>query len=116
METKRYNLAETVEAWRVFQTSSGGVKPPQSEADYERLLAFLSDLTDNYNCNQEPYGSLFDLIAGYVHEWEVANEPEYERLRAELQKGIDDLDAGRVSKLSKDDIGRIARERAEKNV
>ena len=69
-------IAASAEAWRTFQDISGGIKPPKSEADYERLLAFLNDLTDSYNCNQEPYASLFDLIAGYMHEWELDNEPE----------------------------------------
>ena len=76
MDMKRYNLAETVEAWQSFQTSSGGIKSPQSEVEYEYLLALLNDLTDRYNCNQEPYGSLFDLVASYVHKWELENEPE----------------------------------------
>lgn len=38
-------------------------------------------------------------------------EAKLERLRADLQKGIDDLDAGRVSKLTMEDIKRLARER-----
>ena len=66
----------SAEAWRAFQDASGGIRPPQSETDYERLRVFLNNLTDLYNCNQEPYASLFDLIALYMHEWELDNEPE----------------------------------------
>lgn len=75
-EVVPYELAASAEAWRAFQDASGGIKPPQSEADYEQLLAFLNDFTDHYSCTQEPYASLFNLIAGYMHEWELDNEPE----------------------------------------
>lgn len=68
--------ATVVNAWEAFQATAGGIKRPETEADYEALLALADDLTDHYNCNTEPYGSLFDLIAGYMHEWELANEPE----------------------------------------
>lgn len=64
------------DAWEAFQAATGGVKRPETEADYEALLALADDLTSLYNCNTEPYGSLFDLIAGYMHEWELENEPE----------------------------------------
>ena len=71
-----YELTASAEAWRAFQAASGGVKPPKSDAEYERLLTFLDDLTDTYNCNEEPYASLFDLVAGYMQEWELDNEPQ----------------------------------------
>lgn len=38
------------------------------------------------------------------------DKQKLERLRADLQKGVDDLDAGRVSKLTMEDIKRLARE------
>ena len=50
-----------------------------------------------------------------MDESNAEREAKLERLRAEIQKGIDDLEAGRVSKLTMEDIKRIARERAEKN-
>ena len=40
---------------------------------------------------------------------ELEKETELELLREELQKGIDDLEAGRVSKLTMEDIGWLAR-------
>jgi len=70
------STATVVNAWEAFQAAAGGIKRPETEAEYEALLALANDLTDHYNCNTEPYGSLFDLIAGYMHEWELANEPE----------------------------------------
>lgn len=42
-------------------------------------------------------------------------EAKLERLRAELQKGIDQLETGEVSKLTMEDIKRLAREQVEKN-
>lgn len=65
-----------VNAWETFQITTGGVKRPETEAEYETLHKLADDLTSHYNCNTEPYGSLFDLIAGYMHEWELENEPE----------------------------------------
>lgn len=41
----------------------------------------------------------------------LEREAKLERLRADLQKGIDQLDAGEVSKLTMEDIKRLARER-----
>jgi HTH-type transcriptional regulator/antitoxin HigA len=67
---------QVADAWGTFQAATGGIKRPQTEAEYEELLALVDDLTNRYNCNAEPYGSLFDLIAGYMHEWELENEPE----------------------------------------
>ncbi len=63
-------------AWEAFQATAGGIKRPETEAEYEALLRLADELTDRYNCNEEPHASLFDLIAGYLHAWELANEPE----------------------------------------
>ena len=46
-----------------------------------------------------------------MDEAKAEREAKLERLRADLQKGIDDLEAGRVSKLTMEDIKRLARER-----
>lgn len=64
------------QAWENFQAMSGGIKRPKTEEEYVALLELLNDLTDRHNCNEEPYSSLFDLVAGYMHEWELENEPE----------------------------------------
>ena len=43
---------------------------------------------------------------------ELEKETKLELLRKELRKGIDELNAGRVSKLTMEDIRRLAREQA----
>lgn len=87
--------AQTVtKAWQAFQNKTGGIKPPKTEAEYEAIIELMDDLTDNYNCNKEPYASLFDLLAKYALEWELDNEPElqlmhlepYERLKFIMER------------------------------
>ncbi|ADI14061.1 helix-turn-helix domain-containing protein [Truepera radiovictrix] len=78
--------ATVVSAWEAFQAATGGIKRPETEADYETLRELLNDLTNRYNCNVEPYGSLFDLIATYMHDWELAHEPELKNLVATPQE------------------------------
>lgn len=63
-------------AWEVFQAQSGGLERPRTADDYSRLIALLDDLTDTYDCTQEPYGSLFDILASYANAWELEHEPE----------------------------------------
>lgn len=65
-----------VSAWEIFQTTTGGVKRPFTEADYLATKDIADYLTSHYDCNAEPYDSLFGLIATYMHEWELVNEPE----------------------------------------
>lgn len=74
MKTTESNRVAT--AWLEFQNASGGVSRPVTEADYVRVVGLLDHLTDNFDCNIEPFGSLFDLLAQFAHDWEVANEPE----------------------------------------
>ena|GEM_PF-649775 len=65
-----------VSAWEAFHAATGGIKRPATEEEYTALHALAEDLTSRYNCNEEPYASLFDLIATYMHEWELEFEPE----------------------------------------
>lgn len=67
-----------LKTWQEFQGL--GIKRPKSEAEYDDLNQFLNELTDHYNCNQEPYASLFDLVAGYMHEWELEHYPELKNI------------------------------------
>lgn len=76
-------ISTVTSAWKTFQSKTGGIKPPKTEAEYEALLELMQDLTDRYNCNKEPYASLFDLIARYMHEWELDNEPELKLMHLE---------------------------------
>ena len=63
-----------VEAWQDFQLIVGGTERPQTEQEYVELLEVLDTLTERYDCNEAPYASLFDLLAGYARQWEEANE------------------------------------------
>jgi|SRR5690625_1479911 len=65
-----------IAAWAEFHMHAGGLGRPETEEDYERILGLLGDLTENYDCDQEPYSSLFDLLTNYAHTWEHDNEPE----------------------------------------
>lgn len=65
-----------VGAWAEFQEHSGGFGRPRTEDDYLQLITLLNDITDNYDCAIEPNGSLFDMISGYMHDWELEHEPE----------------------------------------
>ncbi|MEX2536306.1 MAG: helix-turn-helix domain-containing protein [Trueperaceae bacterium] len=64
----------TYERWRAFVES--GVRGPESETDYLDLVRLADDLTGRYDINQQPWEELFGLVAGYMHEWEMKNEPE----------------------------------------
>lgn len=68
------DAARMVEAWQDFQLAVGGLGRPQTEQEYVELLEVLDTLTECYDCNTAPYASLFDLLAGYVQQWEEANE------------------------------------------
>lgn len=66
-----------VRAWEAFHAATGGgIRRPKTEEEYVALHALIDDLTSRYNCNEEPYASLFDLIAMCMHEWELEVEPE----------------------------------------
>ena len=68
-------------AWK--SSFDAGIKRPVTEADYEELLEFTNELTDNYNIDLQPWSDLFGLIGGYMHEWELENEPELKNPQAE---------------------------------
>jgi HTH-type transcriptional regulator / antitoxin HigA len=36
----------------------------------------LQDLTSRHDINEQPWSDLFGLVAGYMHEWELDNQPE----------------------------------------
>jgi HTH-type transcriptional regulator / antitoxin HigA len=107
---------EVTSAWKTFQKNVGGIKPPKTEADYEALLELMQDLTDRYNCNTEPYASLFDLIARYMHEWELDNEPElklthlepFERLKFLMERrGISQYQLAKEGLVSQGNLSNI---------
>lgn len=69
------NRQNIVSAWEAFHAATGGIKRPATEEEYLALHALADELTNRYNCNEEPYAALFDLIAAYLHEWELEHEP-----------------------------------------
>lgn len=73
MTLQNANLA----AWQQFQEATR-LERPKSEADYLRLIEVMDQLTDSYAPNHPVYGSLFDLIALYIADWEKVHEPTVE--------------------------------------
>jgi antitoxin component HigA of HigAB toxin-antitoxin module len=65
-------ITPIVEAWVTFTNT--GIQRPLSEGEYEALIAQMDALTDLHNVEQEPYASLFDLMAGYALEWEALHD------------------------------------------
>ena len=66
-------IAPVVRAWETFQADTRNtleLRPPESEAEYEMLVAFTDELTSRYNCNVGPQAALFDLVAAYLDGWE----------------------------------------------
>jgi antitoxin component HigA of HigAB toxin-antitoxin module len=103
-------------AWQTFQSKTGGIKPPKTEAEYEAITDLMDDLTDRYNCNDEPYASLFDLLAKYALEWELDNEPElqlmhlepYERLKFIMERrGVSQYKLAKDTDVSQGNISKV---------
>ena len=61
-------------AWQ--GVTEAGVKRPITEADYEELHGLMDELTSRQDINEQPWSDLFGLIATYMHEWELVNEPD----------------------------------------
>ena len=61
-----------VAAWNFRHSTRDtlALRPAETEAEYDELVAFADELTSAYNCNTEPYGSLFDLVSTYIDHWE----------------------------------------------
>lgn len=50
---------------------------PQNEADYERLVSMLDDLTDQVGEDEaHPLASLMDVISALIENYENAHVPE----------------------------------------
>lgn len=49
------------------------LRPPESEAKYDALVAFADELTSRYNCNEGPQAALFDLVAVSISRWKEAS-------------------------------------------
>ena len=63
-------------AWQSFQSRAGNITRPKTEAEYEALLDLTDELTNRFDVSQEPWNSLFGLLATYMHEWELEHQPE----------------------------------------
>lgn len=66
----RTDAERVINAWEVFQESSGGLSLPRSEAEYAALVRLLEHLTERHDTTKEPYASLLGLVAGYLTWWE----------------------------------------------
>lgn len=69
--------APVLDAWATFQAATADAlpfRPPETEAEYDALVAFAGRLTDDYNCNEGPQAALFDLVAAYIGAWEAQHE------------------------------------------
>lgn len=102
-------------AWQDFLARAPYVVRPETEDQYVRLVALVSDLTDRYDCNVEPYGPLFDLLTGYLHDWELVREPELKQPDVEPSEVLASLMGDRglsQSELARDlqiDQGNLSR-------
>lgn len=94
------NISHIMTAWETFtQTTAPDLvlAVPQTEAQYEALVAFADKLTSTYNCNDPEHAPLYDLVAFYIGEWEKVHyadilegeEPPYRMLAYYLeQRGV----------------------------
>ena len=66
-------LSNVVTAWGMFAHSTRNdivLQIPQSEDQYDALVAVADELTSFYNCNDSKHAPLFDLVTYYISEWE----------------------------------------------
>jgi HTH-type transcriptional regulator / antitoxin HigA len=53
-----------------FNAVVGGIRPATTESEYERLIALMQDLTDQYNPDDARVMALFDILAQYILQYE----------------------------------------------
>lgn len=110
-----------IAAWENFQHSTRdtlALRPAETEAEYDELVAFADELTSTQNCNTEPYSSLFDLVAAYIDHWERQHYPDlkdvlvppYEMLGYYLeQRGVSQYRLAKDLGVSQGNISAILR-------
>ena len=67
------SISQVVTAWEAFTQATHTelvLGMPQTEAQYEALVAFADELTSTTNCNDPEHAPLYDLVAYYIGEWE----------------------------------------------
>ncbi len=67
------SVSQVVNAWEAFAEATTPdlmLEVPQTEEQYEALVAFTDELTSTYNCNDPEHAPLYDLVAYYIGEWE----------------------------------------------
>jgi HTH-type transcriptional regulator / antitoxin HigA len=75
--------AQTItQAWAVF-TQQAQIERPRNQTEYEALLEVMNHVTDQIDTRGETFENsiftpLFELIAAYLLEWELAHEPKPE--------------------------------------
>ncbi len=73
------NVNQVVTAWETFTQATQDdlvLEMPQTEAQYEALVAFTDKLTSTYNCNDPEHAPLYDLVAFYIGEWEKVHDAD----------------------------------------
>lgn len=126
-------LNNVIAAWETFAHSTRNdiiLRVPESEEQYEALVAIADELTSSYNCNDPEHAPLFDLVAYYISEWERVHYadilehevPPHEMLAYYLEnRGVSQLqlqkdsivNQGNLSKILKGER-KISRELAKK--
>lgn len=67
------SFSQVVTAWEAFAQAARAdlvLDVPQTEEQYDALVAFADELTSTYNCNDPEHAPLYDLVALYIGEWE----------------------------------------------
>lgn len=73
------NISHVVTAWETFAHTTAPdlvLAVPQTEEQYEALVAFADKLTSTYNCNDPEHAPLYDLVAFYIGEWEKVHDAD----------------------------------------
>ncbi len=73
------NISHVVTAWETFAQATAPdlvLEVPQTEAQYEALVAFADKLTSTTNCNDPEHAPLYDLVAFYIGEWEKVHDAD----------------------------------------
>lgn len=107
----------TMQTYKHYQAlHQQGLKPPVTEADYDVLHEFMQDLTSRNDINEQPWSDLFGLVASYMHEWELDNQPElkithlepFERLKFLMERrGVTQYQLAKEGIMSQGNLSNI---------
>jgi HTH-type transcriptional regulator / antitoxin HigA len=113
-KSSEVNFAEAYGHWQAM--NQAGIKRPKTEAEYAVLQGVMDDLTSHYDIDAQPWSELFGLIARYMHEWELDNEPElklmhlepYERLKFMMERrGVSQVELDKAGVVAQRNLTNI---------